>query len=231
MFKCKRPEMPKRFAQIQSTGMSWLANHPTGAIPNRWYKYRMVLGSRSDWACAYAAIYTREGTVDHFISQDEDRGKAYDWTNYRYACSLVNSSKQNLPSSSLIDPFDVQNGWFEIMLPSLELIPTNKIPHHLRPKAQYMLDRLPLGRDERIIKYRESIYEPFIEGQADLSFVRQRAPLIAQAVYKRLRGTGKVYAHPTYRLFLQGQATIKELARADRTIATQILALLKRKIS
>lgn len=230
MIKCKQPQQPERFKKIEQTGAIWLANNPKGKIPNKWYRYRLTLGKSSDWLCAYSAIYTREGTVDHFISQDEDRYKAYDWTNYRYASSLVNSSKQNVPSSSIINPFDVQNGWFEIILPSLELVVTPKIPAHLRAKAEYMLKRLPLGRDERIIKYRESIYDPFMCGQADLSFLRERAPLIAQAVYKRLQGTYKIYTNEIYREFLKGNVTLKELAKQNTDLAKDILVRLKRKI-
>src|ERR1041384_7919968 len=32
-------------------------------------------------------MYEPVGTVDHFVSCDEDRRRAYDWANYRYAAA------------------------------------------------------------------------------------------------------------------------------------------------
>ena len=42
-----------------------------------------------------------DGTVDHFLSTDQRRDLAYEWTNYRYATGWLNSSKQTLDQEIL----------------------------------------------------------------------------------------------------------------------------------
>lgn len=64
--------------------------------------------------CAYSAMYEPVGTVDHFVSVDDDRSQAYSWDNYRFCAAWINSSKKSLRSTRLIDPFEVVNEWFEV---------------------------------------------------------------------------------------------------------------------
>lgn len=51
--------------------------------------------------CGYSAMFEPVGTVDHFVSVDEDMQLAYDWGNYRYASGWINSSKQMQRGSSI----------------------------------------------------------------------------------------------------------------------------------
>lgn len=125
------------------------------------------------------------GTVDHFISVDEDRSRAYDWTNYRFSAAWINSSKQNLRSSQIIDPFEVDNAWFEILLPSLQLVLTDQVPPDERDRAQFVLDRLHLGHDERILRQRQAWFTMYEKGDLTLAGLEKLAPLIAAAVRKR----------------------------------------------
>ncbi len=75
-------------------------------------------------------------------------------TNYRFASGWLNSSKQSLKSTQLIDPFEVTNEWFELLLPSLQLVLTDRVPPADRPRAQFVLERLHLDHDERIVRQR-----------------------------------------------------------------------------
>jgi hypothetical protein len=65
------------------------------------------------------------GTVDHYLCCKNYRHLAYEWSDYRFAFSWINSSKGTL-DSQVLDPFEVEDGWFEIVLPSLELILTDR---------------------------------------------------------------------------------------------------------
>jgi len=51
-------------------------------------------------------MWISSGTVDHFVSCNEDRQQAYEWSNYRYVEGWFNSSKSKRLSSQLLDPFD-----------------------------------------------------------------------------------------------------------------------------
>lgn len=122
------------------------------------------------------------GTVDHFVSCNEDRAKAYEWSNYRYASAWLNSSKQRLISTEILDPYLVEDGWFKIILPSLQLVLSETVPEALRAKAEFVLERLHLRDDERVIRQRREYYRMYQAGELSLDGLARMAPLIARAV-------------------------------------------------
>jgi len=178
-----RPK-PPGFERVEARGAKWLAAHKTGRPPPHWLKFRGKLAEAFGSLCAYAAMYEPVGTVDHFVSIDEDRSRAYDWTNYRFSAAWINSSKQSLRSDELIDPFAVTNEWFEVQLPSMQLVLTDCVPENERKRAQFVLDRLHLGHDERIIRQRREWYRMYQEGELTLDGLKKKAPLIAAAIEK-----------------------------------------------
>lgn len=105
--------------EVAVPGERWLANHDVGRPPAYWARFRTALADGFADLCGYSAMYVPVGTVDHFVSIHEDRGRAYDWTNYRFAADWMNSCKSGVPSAEILDPYVVQDGWFEILLPSL----------------------------------------------------------------------------------------------------------------
>jgi hypothetical protein len=122
--------------------------------------------------------------VDHFLSCKHERHLAYEWSNYRFAAGWINSSKQNV-DGEVLDPFELENGWFEILLPSLQLVLTDKIPRKLRAKARFTIERLHLKDDERVLRQREAWYRLYREGDLTLDGLHQVAPLVAAAVEKQ----------------------------------------------
>lgn len=135
--------------------------------------------------CAYSAMYEPVGTVDHYLSIEGGyRHLAYTWSNYRYAAGWVNSSKGTL-DDQVLDPFQVSAGWFELKLPSLQLVMTAKVPQALRAKAQFTLDRLHLGHGEQVIRQRRAWYEMYRAGKLPLEGLDVVAPLLADAIRRQ----------------------------------------------
>lgn len=163
-------------------GVQWLEEHPDGRPPAYWTQFRIQLADGFNNLCAYAAMYEAVGTVDHFVSIDEDRSRAYDWSNYRFASAWANSRKSRAPSSDVLDPYAVEDGWFEVLLPSLQLVATDAVPPELRPRAEFVLDRLHLRDHVEVIRCREAWYSMYREGNLTLDGLAQKAPLIARAV-------------------------------------------------
>ena len=131
-------------------------------------------------------MWISSDTVDHFVScWYEDADKAYEWNNYRYVEAWMNSAKNKRTSVNILDPFDVQDGWFEIQLPSLQLIRTDNVPEKFREKANWTLEHLPLRDDERILKVRREWYRMYQDSELNLAGLRKKAPLIAAAVEKQ----------------------------------------------
>jgi hypothetical protein len=132
--------------------------------------------------CGYTAMWDLNGTVDHFRSIKRDRSLAYEWSNYRYASQWLNSSKR---AGEVLDPHEVGEGWFEILLPSLQLVMTSKVPQEARALVEATLRALPIVHDERILRQRRAWYAEYQAGRLSLEGLRVMAPLIAAAVEKQ----------------------------------------------
>jgi hypothetical protein len=175
------PEPDGFDAECRVPGNAWLQVHRSGRPSDKWSPFRLELAAGFGDRCGYGAMWISSGTVDHHVSCDEDPSKAYEWSNYRYIEGWLNSSKSKHPSSKLLDPFEVQLGWFEVDLPSLQLRLTDAVPLSARERAEYTLTRLPLRDDERVIRQRRAWLEMYEEG-TPLAVIWRRAPLIAQAI-------------------------------------------------
>lgn len=179
--------------KCRQKGRDWLLTHPKDRRPKGrarpkdfWSPFRPALADRFSNLCAYGAMHEPVGTVDHFKAVDGDESLAYDWSNYRFASGWLNSSKNKC--AEVLDPFDVQLGWFEVLLPSLQLVVRkDRIPKTLHPLVEDTLRRLHLRDDERIVRQRRMWLKLYEEGHLDLEGLTQLAPLIADAVRARDR--------------------------------------------
>jgi hypothetical protein len=180
------PPVPDDFDErCRQRGNQWLESHPDAERPrDYWTEFKSQLADGFSDLCAYTVIYTPRGTVDHYLSWKNHPHLAYEWSNYRFCADWMNKSKQN-EDDSVLDPFQVQDGWFEIILPSLQLRVTDQVPPELRLKAEYTLKRLHLQDDERVIRQRREWYRMYQEGELTLVGLSRKAPLIATAVEKQ----------------------------------------------
>ena len=173
-------------------GNDWIASHPDARRPrDLWSPFKCDLAKGFSDLCAYSAMYEASGTVDHFVSWSEDRSLAYEWENYRYCSGWINSSKRSEPSCRLLDPFTVENGWFEIILPSLQLQVSDSIPAEFRERAEYTVRRLHLVHDERVMRQRREWYRMYQCRELNLEGLRKKAPLIAAAIENERAGAGR----------------------------------------
>jgi hypothetical protein len=184
MIPVKKVKKPSDFdAKVKTPGNTWLKANPSAQRPKAlWAPYTATLSDGFSGLCGYAAMYDPTGgTVDHFLSFKNHKHLAYEWGNYRFACSTLNSSKRNA-DAAVLDPYDVGDGWFEILLPSLQMAVTDAVPAKYREKANFTLKRLKLRDGERIIRWRKSWYDMYLSGKLNMDGLRQVAPLIAAAV-------------------------------------------------
>ena len=184
MIRFERVAEPADFdRRARVPGNAWLVDHPGDGRPKDfWTPFKGMLADGFRNLCAYSAMYEPNGTVDHFVSVNEDRSKTYEWENYRYCAAWINSSKGNVPASNLLDPHEVEDGWFELHLPSLQLRVSDAIPEELRERAEYVLIRLHLCNDERIMRQRREWYRMYQCGELSQNGLEGKAPLIAAAI-------------------------------------------------
>ncbi|MDM3849389.1 MAG: hypothetical protein PT119_05265 [Aphanizomenon gracile PMC627.10] len=186
MLKFNPPAEPENFdAKARQPGNNWLAKNPDKKrLKDYWSNFKSDLADGFGNLCGYTVMYEPVGTVDHFLSCENHRDLAYEWTNYRFASGWINSSKGTL-DNQILDPFEVEDDWFEILLPSLQLVITDAVPEEKRQKAEFTLQRLPLQDDERVLRQRREWYKLYINGDLTLTGLEKKAPLIARAIRKQ----------------------------------------------
>lgn len=186
MIPVAKPDEPDDFEKnVRTLGNQWLKDNPGAARPSPlWNRCSTELADHYANLCGYAAMLDPTGgTVDHYLSYKKHPELAYEWSNYRFASGTLNSSKKTA-DDTVLDPHEVGAGWFEIILPSLQMRTTDAIPPAYREKAEYTLKRLKLRDGERIIRWRQSWYNMYKKKKLPLEGLREVAPLIADAVEK-----------------------------------------------
>lgn len=191
------PEPPEFDRQCRIKGGAWLNRHRASGRPlskrppDYWSPFRPALAEGFSDRCGYNDYDIPDGTVDHHVSWHENPALAYDWANYRFIQGAVNSSKGSHPAADLLDPFDVQPGWFEILLPSCQMVATAQIPAQYRQQAQTTLTRLGLRDRENYVRCRRAwlkLYEkaPPEKQPGVLYALEQKFPLLADAIHAAL---------------------------------------------
>ncbi len=182
------PEPAEFDSQARQPGRQWLLTHPTGRIRDLWSPFTPNLELGFGNLCGYLAMEIPFGEIDHYLSKSEARCLAYEWSNYRYVCERMNKRKGSRSPEGIhvLDPFGVQDDWFEVELPSFHLVATDRIPPEYRERAEYTIKKLRLARDPRILRLRQAWYKRYQEGLS-LEELKKAAPLIARAIEKQTR--------------------------------------------
>lgn len=187
MMRFNPPPEPSDFDEkARQLGNNWLSKNPDPKKRPKdyWSPFKSYLADGFGNLCGYSAMYEPVGTVDHYLSCENHRHLAYEWSNYRFASAWINSSKGTV-DDQVLDPFQVGDDWFEILLPSLQLVLTDAVPPHERQKAEFTLQRLHLRDDERVIRQRQAWYQLYLEGNITLQGLEKKASLIARAIRKQ----------------------------------------------
>ena len=200
------PKAPRPWGwqtHVLARGRKWLevpGNRSRERPHDYWSSYRASLKSGFRELCAYTVMWTPVRTVDRYIPWKEVRDTrsahlAYQGDNLRYSVEWFNRDREATP---VPDPYEVQNVWFELLLPSLELVATPAVPAAELHRVQAALEWL--GKHDNVISTREGYWLEYRSLDADanpcLSFeaLTRKAPLIARALRKNPE-----YLHPADR--------------------------------
>ena len=180
------PEPAAFDRDCRQQGNQWLAAHPNDnarAFPSHWTRFESDLETAFACRCGWWAMRIQCGTVDHYFCKNKpaNRHLVYEWNNYRHAAPTLNSSKKEL-DDQVLDPFEVQPGWFEVLLPSMQLVRTSLVPAHLQAKADFTLQRLKLDNGPKVRRNRQRYYEDYKNHKLTPAGLREYAPLIAEVV-------------------------------------------------
>ena len=190
MMRFTPPPEPADFEQqVRKVGNNWLVKNSTTKPKDFWSTFKPQLAQGFQNLCGYSVMYipSRMGTVDHYLSKSkaENRHLIYEWKNYRYALQRLNSCKGTY-DQQILDPFELEDNWFEIILPSCQLVLTDAVPAGDRDRAEFTLRQLQLQNSEWVIEQRQEWYRMYLENELNLEGLEKKAPLIARAVKKQL---------------------------------------------
>ena len=181
-------EPPDFAANVRAPGQAFLRMTPR---PTRqdyqtrqyWRACLQQLHNAYGQVCAYSSIWIPTGyTVDHFRPKGRYPNLAYEWSNYRLALDLVNNNKSD--SEAVLDPFVVQNGWFNLDKASLWVQPEPTLPAVIRTRVQSSIDVLKLNH-YRLVNIRFQILRGFIDGKQRLDSIEEKYPFIAAEIKRQ----------------------------------------------
>ena len=180
-------------AECRQPGRDWLVAHPApkGRPRDFWSPFRTELREGFARRCGYFAMLMHDGAVDHFVSWDTCKAMnprlAYEWSNFRFIDPALNSRK-GTRDDQLLDPFEVQDDWFDVDIPSLVLRITGRVPAQLASKAKFTVERLDLQQGRKAVSLRWEWYELHRSGELTLVGLHRNAPLVARAVDRWING-------------------------------------------
>lgn len=149
--------------------------------------------------CSYCAQWvsnaTGSPTVDHYIPRSVSPSLAYEWSNFRLACSQLNSRKG--ASIDVLDPFSVIDGWFIIDFSSFMILPNPALRNAEKEQVVRTIRRLKLNVDEAFISSRIEWFDDYMKHEYTFGHLQKRAPFLAYEIERQgLKLTQEVESKP-----------------------------------
>lgn len=181
----KAPEPADFDKKVRQPGKKWLAEHPDAKgseAADHWSKCKGDMLTAYGWTCAYTCrrMWERELSIDHFEPKSLDKGKIYEWDNYRLSAQSINQIKLDEPSSNLVDPFEIPDDAFELNLASgkIEANP-DVLPSAELAKAEHTIKRLRLN-DEDLSECRRQLI-----ASRDMNYIKWVSPFVAREIERQ----------------------------------------------
>ncbi len=136
--------------------------------------------------CAYSCFrihpVTGARSVDHMAPKSRAWDQVYEWSNYRLACSLLNARKRDF--SAVLDPFEVEDGWFELELVGFQVRPAPGLGPETRAQIVATIERLGLD-DFRASRARDA--ELYWSGEISFAVLMKESPFVAAELRRQGR--------------------------------------------
>lgn len=194
MIRVKPQPEPAEFeALVRQPGRAFLEKVPKPdskqfSRHRYWSEISRELFDAYDAICAYSCHWipgdTGFKTVEHFRPKSKYPNHAYEWSNYRLVCGLLNGRKRE--HEDVLDPFKIEDGWFVLDFPSLLIKPAKGLEAGVRAQVIATRDRLKLNIDENCVEARRHWIEEYCRPEnRDFGFLRRNAPFIAREIERQ----------------------------------------------
>lgn len=128
--------------------------------------------------CAYGGFYiekvTGAPTVEHFAPKSKTPRLAYEWSNYRMVCSLLNGRKKDY--EDVLDPFALPPETFHLNLATGAIFPNPNLAGPARLAALATIKRLKLDNAE-CRQRRIEDFDGFRDG-LPTEYLKRRSPFV-----------------------------------------------------
>jgi hypothetical protein len=178
-----QPEPGTFEARVRQPGRSFLRSNPRPTSEqfrkrNYWNRCLPDLRSAYEAICAYSSCWIpTQGTVDHFWPKTVKPELAYEWENYRFVAEKLNNYKGE--SQSVLDPFQIQIGWFVLNFDNFFVEPNQGLGQALENSVKTTISVLHLNDDDALVNFRFCIVQDYAKESLPFSFLRKRYPFIA----------------------------------------------------
>ena len=184
----EQPEPAAFNGQVRSRGLKHLAELglaldrplPAGMkISPYWRDCLDDLHRLYGGVCAYLCVFVERCTggnsVDHFIAKSASAGLAYEWTNFRLACSTMNSRKREF--DDVLDPFLLAHDLFRLELSTGRIYANPALPAQARVLVEDTIERLGLdGADCREMRARW--YLEYLTVPLSSDYLQRKSPFV-----------------------------------------------------
>lgn len=145
-----------------------------------WTKIAPNLHDAYNGICSYSCHFiqydTGWRTVEHFKPKDDYPLDAYEWSNYRLVCGVLNGRKGK---RTILDPFKIKNGWFVMDFPSLLVKPAQNLDEILARDIRASCEILGLNDEGSCMNSRQQYIKDYCRGEITLDYLHRNAPFIA----------------------------------------------------
>jgi hypothetical protein len=108
----------------------------------------------------------------------------YEWSNYRLACSLMNSRKGAIPD--VLDPFEIEDGLFALELVDFQVVAGGGVTEEVKAEVENTIKRLGLS-DRVCCDARAEYAQDYWEGHISLDYLCRHAPFVAKELRRNDR--------------------------------------------
>lgn len=185
MIRVKARNPPASFAaNVHAPGQAYLLAHPVAVKKEKWEAHwrNSIPDLRMNYKdiCAYYGCHVAEttgaATVDHYLPKSKNRAQAYDWSNFRLACSRMNARKHN--GTNIIDPFAVVDGWFVLEFGPMTVHPAPALAPPTRASVLHTRDKLDLNSSE-CVRERTRLWNNYAVNEDSVTSLYTHAPFVA----------------------------------------------------
>jgi len=183
-----QPEPASFDVEVRQKGLAWLQKKkisldqplpPKTTLEPYWRYCLDEMHSSYSGCCAYLSVFiervTGGGSVDHFVAKSQRAELAYEWSNYRLACSRMNSRKRDY--DDVLDPFEVESGWFHLEPITGHIYPNPDLSEEQKVAVLATIVRLGLN-DDGNKELRARHYQEYREGYYTAAFLQKRSPFV-----------------------------------------------------